>query len=689
MQFLHPQFLYGLFALSIPILIHLFNLRKYRKEYFTNVRFLAQIQLETKKRSRFRQILLLIVRCLAIASLVFAFAQPYRPSGLLQNQNPGSRAVTIYLDNSFSMQASGKDGSLMDIGRIRAEEIVSTFRSSDVFRLMTNENAPGQNEYFTKEELISKLRDIKITHTSVSLKGIIRRMAQVPDTKKNLARICFIISDFQKTTTTPDNLTTDTAAAYVLVPIPGSKRGNLYVDSVWFAGPVHRPGQTATLYVRLNNSGGNGTQTVPVKLVIDNVQKAVANISLEQDQTVTFTMPFTEDSSGDHLARINISDYPVTYDDVFYFSYSVPSSINVLNISGNEPDKYLDKAFSTDSVFRFSFLPSSQSGYNTFSGKKLVILTNVNKISSGLSEEMKAFVGQGGAIAIFPPASGIDPSLNGFLSSIGTSQYGDLIRTPLRVSGIDLEHPLFQDVFQKEASGRVTIGENSDLPTVTAFYNLSPGKTNPSIPVMKLQNGMPFMSALVYGKGNIYLFCTPNDLAFTNFPQHLTFLPVILKMAFLSEKGQELYLFIGRDKPNEIQSDSVNEKNMIRILRKDGRFDFIPEVRTAGRSVFVMVHGQITDAGWYDLFRGNSFISTISFNYDRRESDLRCYTATELDRDFRKSGLKKISILKPTGLPIRNQLHDLNSGFPLYKWLLILALIFLAAEIIIIRLTGK
>ena len=82
MAFVSPIFLYGLFALAIPILIHLINFRRYKKIWFTNVKFLAEIKQERQKRSQLKQWLLLAIRLLIIASLVIAFAQPYLPSTL-------------------------------------------------------------------------------------------------------------------------------------------------------------------------------------------------------------------------------------------------------------------------------------------------------------------------------------------------------------------------------------------------------------------------------------------------------------------------------------------------------------------------------------------------------------------------------------------------------------------------------
>src|SRR5258706_15952530 len=113
MNFIYPGFLFALSALVIPVVIHLFNFRKFKKIYFTNVRFLREIKQDTQSRSKIKHLLILLSRILAVSFLVLAFAQPYIPAtkGVVMS---GIRAVSVYIDNSFSMDALGKNGSLME-----------------------------------------------------------------------------------------------------------------------------------------------------------------------------------------------------------------------------------------------------------------------------------------------------------------------------------------------------------------------------------------------------------------------------------------------------------------------------------------------------------------------------------------------------------------------------------------------
>src|SRR5687768_6356730 len=100
MKFVHPEILYALSALSIPIIVHLFNFRRFKKVLFSNVEFLKEIKLETQSKSKIKHLLILLSRMIAMACIILAFAQPYIPAGN-STTRPGDRAISIYLDNSF------------------------------------------------------------------------------------------------------------------------------------------------------------------------------------------------------------------------------------------------------------------------------------------------------------------------------------------------------------------------------------------------------------------------------------------------------------------------------------------------------------------------------------------------------------------------------------------------------------
>jgi hypothetical protein len=135
MQFLHPEFFYALPALLIPVLIHLFQLRRFKIQAFTNVALLQKIRLQTRKSSQLKKWLILIVRLLAIGCIILAFSQPFLSNQLAQKN---SSETVIYLDNSFSMLAIGPKGPLLSRA---VQEVITGFDELEKISVFTNDQS--------------------------------------------------------------------------------------------------------------------------------------------------------------------------------------------------------------------------------------------------------------------------------------------------------------------------------------------------------------------------------------------------------------------------------------------------------------------------------------------------------------------------------------------------------------------
>ena len=101
MTFERPEILFFLLLLIIPILIHLFNLNKYKKVYFSNVQLLRKIKTEKKHISNLKKLILLLSRLILLSALILAFAKPF-----MNNKNHSEntyKKISIYIDNSLSM----------------------------------------------------------------------------------------------------------------------------------------------------------------------------------------------------------------------------------------------------------------------------------------------------------------------------------------------------------------------------------------------------------------------------------------------------------------------------------------------------------------------------------------------------------------------------------------------------------
>jgi len=157
MEFVNPLFLFGLLAIGVPILIHLFNFRKYKRVYFTNVRFLRELKEQTKKRSQLRHLIILLLRILAIICLAVAFSQPYIPFSKNRVKADSRNAVSVYIDNSFSMEAMGSKGPLLEEARQKAREIAGAYKSTDIFQVLTNDFEGKHQRLVSRDEFYRML----------------------------------------------------------------------------------------------------------------------------------------------------------------------------------------------------------------------------------------------------------------------------------------------------------------------------------------------------------------------------------------------------------------------------------------------------------------------------------------------------------------------------------------------------
>jgi len=256
MSFVHPYFLLGLLAISIPIIIHLFNFRRYKKVYFTNVQNLKDLKQETKKKSQIKHLIVLLLRILTIAALVLAFAQPYMPVSGNQSDLNKRKAVSIYIDNSFSMEALTEDLSLLDKAKNRAIEIANVYKSSDLFHILTNDFEGQHQRFLTQDEFKNAVEEIQTSPVVRQLSEVNARQKEILEENEKDNRLIYKLSDFQKTSADLEKIETDASMMLYLVPLEAELTNNLFIDSCWFDSPVQQLNQDVVLKVRMVNNSG-------------------------------------------------------------------------------------------------------------------------------------------------------------------------------------------------------------------------------------------------------------------------------------------------------------------------------------------------------------------------------------------------------------------------------------------------
>ena len=256
MSFLFPSFLWGLLAISVPIAVHIFNFRRTKRVYFTNVAFLKAVETQTKSIRQIKHWLVMASRILAIVCLAFAFSQPFIPAE--SNVSVDRRGITsLYLDNSLSMESELNNKRYLDIATGRLGDLLGLFKNATSLQLVTNDFSSQEQGLYPAEKLRDRLTTIGLSGTPRTLEQVYKRqqnlIARHSQSGKNQL---FWFSDFQKSTA--GNLSaiqTDSTNRIFLVPVQAEAEKNVFVDSAWLNTPFIRELQNNILFVKVTNSG--------------------------------------------------------------------------------------------------------------------------------------------------------------------------------------------------------------------------------------------------------------------------------------------------------------------------------------------------------------------------------------------------------------------------------------------------
>lgn len=679
MEFTNPLMLYGLAALILPIVIHLFNFRRHKLVYFSNVQLLRNLQQQTRRTNQLKHLIVMLLRMFFIAALVLAFARPYLPGEDRLNLQ-ADKLVVYYIDNSLSMQASGANASVFDEARQLAISTARQFQRNDLFVLLTNDLNPVHEIPMTADEFVTAVERLTVSPATTTMSQINARLSTISDPEYREERLLFYISDFQQSRLDFAELAYDSSFRYYFIPMESPQRNNIYIDSLWFDSPVLQQGHQASLKAVVVNHSDESVESLPVRLMINAEQHAIVNADLPPNSQTELRFRFTNDQSGHFSGRVSLNDFPVVFDDNLHFSYEVVDRLHILEIFDHQPNPWLDLLLSPDTLFHFESRSLFQLDHQALSQYDLIFLHGTGSLPTGAEQGLLQFVEAGGSLVVIPPeAAEKIHGINAFAQQFGQSYTSTIDSTRTRVFSLLDAHDLFQDVF-------VSIPENVDFPAVLQHYPINIQGRTRALSLIDLLNGRPFLTAAERGKGTFYMFASPIRDGATNLQRNALFVPLIYRMAFLSHDAGRLYYTLGRDNAFETRFTPANSDQVLHLRDMRSDYTFIPEQRSRQGTTLVQVHDMIQQAGHFGLFTNDSLLQITSWNYDRRESVMDFMEAEALEEALREHGFPDFGRFSSQSLQKADGLAALSGGTPLWKLLLIIALLFLMAEGLVLRL---
>lgn len=675
-----PLFLIGLLAVGIPVAVHLFNFRRYRKVYFSNVEMLEQLQSETRRQSTLRRLLVLIARILAIVFLVLAFARPVLP-GSGGYTKTGSNDVSIYIDNSYSMENTDGNMALLDKAKAKAREIVAAYGPSDRFQLLTNDMEGRHFHWLSKDEMLLMIDEVESGGAAATVSSMTDKMSSFLHGGTGDNKYAYLISDFQVSAADFSEVTVDSSVVFTLVPLESVDCDNIFVDSIAFNAPVYYRGGSVTVKAWIRNEGDEDMEKVPVSLFVNDRQRAMATVDIAARSASIADLHFVIDESGTLACRIETSDYPITFDDKYYFTLNVRDRIHGLIVEGGAGNEYLARLFEGDSTVAVETMDLKRMDFSRIGDADFVILDELSTITTGMAQTMKGFVEAGGTLVIVPSAGGDVAGYNAALSLFSAPRLGNVHQG--RVSGgrVDFDNPLYLNVFKDRDS-------EMELPTVSRYYRLESAGATLRQSVINLANGDDYLTTTPCGLGSLYLFASPLRDANTDFVRQALFVPTLYNMALYSIPMTTTSATLGSETPLPL-SGLYDQDAVVNLRNGDGSYEEIPDIRIINGRKYLIQHGSLRESGNYSLSQSGKIVEGVSFNYPRLESRLEFLSNDNLQQLLKDYNLSNFNIVKNPEKPLDSYLKEKMEGRSLWRLCLILALAMILVEIVLVRIPEK
>jgi hypothetical protein len=677
MRFLFPEFLFALLVLSIPIIIHLFNFRRFKTIYYSNVALLKLLKIESKRKTQLKQLFILLARILTFTSLVFAFSRPYLPS-INPKLQFGNQHVAIFIDNSFSMKNMDENGQILEQTKMKAIEIADSYPIGTKFLFSIADFLPQHRFILTKDQLIQQISETKESPLSPEFNEVYQQMRAIfEENQCKTNKVLYFLSDFQKGKSNFNAVDTDSSIQTYLVPFRSEKINNLSIDSCWFEIPGHKIGGEEKLYVKIINYSQQSYEKIPIRLSINDSLKAIQTISIGGKQEAILELNYTNNSDGLQLCKLEIDDYPIIYDNTYYFNYLVKNKLKVLGIFNPEKNgsKYLKALFTDDLLIEYDETPETNVTLSSLKNYQSIFLLNNNKISSGLSLELKNFISTGGSLVIFPNLAKNTEEYNSLLNTLGCNTIESFDTASISIATVNYSHAIYEGVFSKP-------DKDVDLPRINGFANIKKEYNNSGISLLKFRNGNDALQVYRLENGTVYLFAFTADDSNLDFIRHILFVPTIYNIVAKSDGVQKYAYQIGRNESVMIKQSAYSSD--LSLLNYQTKNEVLISVRRVNKGFDQVIFSEpLTTSGHYLINNEQINLMGLSYNYSRKESSAEFFSNDEINNQIKEN--QHIQLIESSSQEFSEIMQDINTGRQLWKLFIILALMFVFIEIGIIR----
>ena len=691
MIFLNPAILFGLLAASIPVIIHLFNLRKLKKIEFSTLAFLKELQKNKIRKIKLKQWILLALRVLIILFLVMAFARPALQSVKIGGTTSAAKTTAVFiLDDTFSMSVVDQKGSYFNQAKEIINQVIAQLQEGDEVGLILISN-PNSKDNLTSNltEYLKKINQLDLSFTTGDINSAIVKASQILSESKNFNREIYVLSDFQKNKINSKNIITDLSellnenVKLYSFDLSDKDVFNLSIDDLKINNQIFEKDKPVSFSVTITNNSKQDVNSAVVSLFIGAERAAQKSFDVNAGQSTIVEIEAIPKTTGfiDIVAEIETDE--IEQDNKRYASLFIPERISVGMFAENSADlNFVELVLQTAGDDKYEIVRKNinQITSQQFDKYQTIILS-ANFLTAGI-EQLKNYIKDGGGLVLFPASTPDVVKLNQFYPQLGlginSSFIGKVNSNDLKIKfdKTDFNHPVFQNIFQKEDKKKY------ESPELNAYYKISSAGNQ----IISLVDGSSFLSEYKIGNGKVFVFNSSPVLSWSDFPIKSIFAPLINKsVAYLSSKEREENVFLAGEEVN-LNLKSIN-LSQIKIAKPDKLEEFINLTEKSTRNYLAYSNTNI--AGAYKFYSGDKPIEDISINTDPSESKTEYADENDFENYLKQINFngKFTSIDKESN--ITEKIMQARFGSELWRYFLLIAILLALIEMTIARNAKK
>ena len=685
MTFLNPGILLGLLASSIPVIIHLINLRKLKKVEFSTLRFLKEIQKTKIRRVKLKQWILLLLRVLIITFLVLSFARPTLESELWGGASKSKTTAVFLLDNSASMKVIGDEGSIFNNARQIVKTLSEGFSEGDELTLITfSDDSSSIRENRRAQEIVKELGNKATVSLVKSINNPLENAAAIFNGSDNFNKELYIISDFQKNLFSGDTLNQQIPqnVKTILLPLSLGEIINYAITDFKINNQILERNKPVSFTVTVKNYSDEKISDVALSLIINEQRTAVKSITLEAGVTENYTLETTLKDIGLLDISAELEEDSFNDDNAKYLSVFVPEKIRIAVFSKTPQDVVFLQAALTNAVSENSVTADFRSinRINTVNLNNYDLLFIIGEPGESSFGKVEDYLSKQGKLVFAPSVSSTAEDVNKFLKVAGIRNlFSQEVKlndnTLLKLNRIDYDHPLFYDLFMGNRKPEV------DSPEYYRYFRMN--NINGVKDIFRLEDNSPALAEMI--NSNVIIFNTPFTLQYTDLPLKGVFAPLLARIIYYSvikTEGGNSY-FSGDEVAVNIAG---NTSQPLSIVRSGGYEEFVSPDKFTGKSTYSFRNTE--QPGFYSVYYSSELTDYFTINTINSESDLTSYNNENIEK-----ALETLNILNPVFLDYTEdyseELQRARAGTELWRHLLIIALLLAIAEMLISRNTKK